>query len=137
MLTTSQLGNLGEAKAVTRFVEEGFDVFTQFSGNNPFDFIVHKEGMLYKVEVKTTTKKSKRGSYLIYLGGTSYGHNRTIKYKPLDTENIDLLVAYIQPIDTLCFFNTDELVGMRGVSVREERTSHSQRLISDYKDIKI
>lgn len=90
MLSTNQLGNLGESKAITRFIEEGFDIFTQFSG-----------------------------------------------HKPLDVDNVDILVVYIQPIDTLCFFHTGDLDNKCSITLRETRTALNQKIISDYKDIGI
>ena len=137
MLSTNQLGNLGESKAITKFIEEGFDIFTQFSGHNPFDFVIHRDSKLYKVEVKTTTVKTNNNSYTVYIEGTAYGPDRSIKHKPLDVDNVDVLVVYIQPIDTLCFFNTGDLDNKCSITLREIRTAPNQKIISDYKDINI
>jgi len=90
MITTNQLGNLGESKAITSFIEQGFDVYTQFSRHHDFDFVAHKDGALWKVEVRTTSKISKSGAYPIYLTGTSYGNDRSIVHKQLS--------SYIQSI---------------------------------------
>lgn len=135
MLSTNQLGNLGESKAITKFIEEGFDIFTQFSGHNPFDFVIHKDSKLYKVEVKTTTTKTNNNSYIVYIEGTAYGPDRSIKHKPLDVDNVDILVVYIQPIDTLCFFHMKDLDNKCSITLRETRTALNQKIISGYKDI--
>lgn len=137
-ITSNQIGNLGEAKAITNFIAHGFDIYTQFSGNNPFDFIVYRDNDLWVVEVKTTTKISKNNAYAFDLQGTAYGPNRTVKHKSFN-DNINILVCYIQPLDTLCYINTKFIKTVRSITFREFKTnsggSAEQRIISDYTDL--
>ena len=137
MLTTNQLGNLGEARAITRFIQHGFDIYTQFSGANPFDFIAYRDGKLYKIEVKTTNISPRYGGYNIALTGNSYGPDRTIIHKPLN-ESIDILVVYIYPLDTLCFVDPREIKSWRTITFREEPSNqgkYNQWIIKDYSDL--
>ena len=50
---------LGEAKVLVEFVNRGYDIFTQFSGKEPFDLAVHKNGEIYRVNIKSTSYKRK------------------------------------------------------------------------------
>ena len=133
-LTSNQLGNLGEARAIVDFVSCGFDVYTQFSGNNPFDFIVYRNNNLWIVEVRTTTKVSKNNSYEFSLVGTAYGPDRTVIHKPLN-KNIDILACYVQPLDTICYVNAKNMELVKAIRFRETKSavgSYRQRIISDY-----
>jgi len=137
-LTSNQIGNLGEAKAITDFISHGFDVYTQFSGNNPFDFIAHRDSNLWIVEVKTTTKTSKRNSYEFHLQGTAYGPDRTTRHKLLNG-NINILACYIQSLDIMCYINTKNVHTVKSITFRESETftggSAKQRIISDHIDL--
>lgn len=137
MLTTSQLGNLGEAKATTKFIQHGFDIYTQFSGANLFDFIAYRGGKLYKVEVKTTNVSPRYGGYTVGLIGTAYGPDRTIIHKPLN-KSIDILIVYIHPLDTLCFIDPKKIESWRTITLRKEPSSqgkYNQWIIRDHADL--
>lgn len=137
MLTTSQLGNLGESKAIAKFIQHSFDVYTQFSGANPFDFIAYRDKKLYKVEVKTININPRYGGYTVDLTGTAYGPDRTIIHKPLN-KSIDILVVYIYPLNTLCFINPRKIESCRTITLREEpsnRGKYNQWIIRDYSDL--
>lgn len=54
-MNSTKLSIIGEAKVLERLVFYGFDVFTQFSGKEPFDLVAHKFGKLYRISVKSTS----------------------------------------------------------------------------------
>ena len=137
MLTTSQLGNLGESKAISEFIKHGFEVYTQFSGNNLFDFIAYRDDKLYKVEVKTTNTAPRYGSYVVYLNGTAYGPNRTIIHKPFN-KLVDILSVYIYDLNVLCFVNCKVANIKKNISFRKKLSNHGhykQWIIEDYFDL--
>ena len=143
MSYNNQLGDLGEAKAITKFIEHGFSIFTQFSGKNPFDFIAYRNGKLIKVEVKSTTCRTQYGSYEVYIR-TSYGRSTGNVYKSFDPSKCDLLAIYLQPIDTLCFANPKKFTNRNCIAFREsfseashftERHREKQHIISNYTDL--
>jgi len=92
---------LGEAKAITCFIENGYDVFTQFSGKSSFDFVAYKNDKLYRVEVKTTTRRSRADTgwevQLKRVRPNRTGNNIAI----FDNASCDFLCIYIQPIDKI------------------------------------
>lgn len=134
MFTTSQIGTVGELKSLTAFVEHGFDVFVQYAGNGPFDFVAHRDDKLWKVEVRTTNRQDKNGAYPVELTGTIYGPDRTVIHKPLK-KSIDILVVYIVPINTLIFKKRSTITAKKCMTFREHpgKTSYKrQNLVSDY-----
>lgn len=53
-MTTKQLGNIGEAKALAKFVELQIPVYIPFGDNEKSDLIADFNGKLNKVQIKTS-----------------------------------------------------------------------------------
>ena len=53
IMTTKQLGNIGEAKALSKFVEMNIPVYVAFGDNEKADLIAEFNGKLNKIQVKT------------------------------------------------------------------------------------
>lgn len=102
-------GVLGEAKVLTYFVEHGYDVFTQFAGKAPFDLAVYKDGIIYRVSVKSCTyKKEKAWRVAIGQGST---------VRSFDSSKSDLLAIYIVPEDKILIFKSSDLHGKHKISI--------------------
>lgn len=53
-MTTKQLGNIGEAKVLAKFVELKVPVYIPFGDNEKSDLIAEFNGKLNKIQVKTS-----------------------------------------------------------------------------------
>lgn len=53
-MNTKQIGNIGEAKVLSKFVELGLPVYVPFGDNERADLIVEFNGKLNKIQVKTS-----------------------------------------------------------------------------------
>lgn len=53
-MTTKQLGNIGEAKTLSKFVELQIPVYLPFGDNEKADLIADFGGKLNKIQVKTS-----------------------------------------------------------------------------------
>ncbi len=55
-MTTKQLGNIGEAKTLAKFVELMIPVYVPFGDNEKSDLIAEFNGRLNRIQVKTSEK---------------------------------------------------------------------------------
>lgn len=49
----SRVGSVSELRASVHLMQQGFDVFRCVAPHAPFDLVAHRDGQLYRVEVKT------------------------------------------------------------------------------------
>lgn len=85
-------GNLGLSKAIHYFVSNGYCVSIPLNDTQGYDLVVEKEGVLQRVQVKTSRGLTDAGSYAIQLRNTG-GENKT-KKQPFDNKKQDLLFIY-------------------------------------------
>lgn len=84
-MNSRKSGAIGVAKSISWFTENGYNVSISISETQRYDLIVEKYGILYKVEVKTTTNK------YVSLRTNSPNYNLRNNHKTLTTEDADLL----------------------------------------------
>lgn len=51
------VGSTSELSACVFLMRSGYDVFRSLAANTPFDLVAYKDGVLYKVEVKTGRRR--------------------------------------------------------------------------------
>ena len=88
-VTGKRLGEMAEAAFVAKVTEMGIGVANPWGDSDPYDFITHGGGRLWKVQVKSAHRAGKDGGYSI----RSHGH----ALKAYRADEIDVLVAYIVP----------------------------------------
>ena len=140
MHPTNRLGFIGEVKAITEFLKLDFNIYTPLSdGNDQVDFIAQRDNKLIKVEVKSTSSKDKRyknNSYQAWLKS-----NRNGKARYFDSSKSDILAIYVEPLDTVCFFKSKDIINKNGISLRAGMSNsihmrnHKQHIISDHVDL--
>jgi len=99
-------GDIGVAKALDWFVRNEYAVSIPFSDSQHYDLVVEKNGILSRVQVKTTTYKTPYGIYQVLLktcGGNQSRHTT----QPFDL-SVELLFcltdegdSYLTPAETL------------------------------------
>lgn len=87
-MNTKKQGDVGLGKAIAFFSSMGWTVNLPLTDSQGYDLVIDS-GKLHRVQVKTTTFKSKSGSYYVSL--TVKGGNRsgTGKIKKFDFDLID------------------------------------------------
>lgn len=55
-MLTKDIGNVGELITAARFIKLGCSVFTSLADNSEIDYIIEHNGVLKKIQVKTTEK---------------------------------------------------------------------------------
>lgn len=83
-------GLIGLTDAIAWFGATGFSVSLPLNDSQPYDLVVDDGQRLQRVQVKTTTRRDRSGTFQVQLathGGNRSGHTR----KPLDVSACDLL----------------------------------------------
>ena len=103
------ISTIGKFKAATHLMACGYDVFMEVDGKSPFDLVAHKDGELQRVEVKTTTRRSKYNTgWEVQLKSVRSNKTKNVIHN-FSTENCDILVVYIMPLDKVCMYNTKDI----------------------------
>lgn len=116
-ITRQQLGNIGEAKAKLYFIEQGYDIFVPETVNPPFDFIVVKNNICQKVEVKSSMQET--GQVKLGTCYTTTKEHIAEKFKAA----ADLLVLYHYPTNVLKVLNAKEYKGRNSVRIQTIKNS--------------
>lgn len=104
-----KLGSLGEVSVLREFVKLGYEVYSSMTDNTTYDFIVVKNDTVYKVEVKSTSRKpDSNGTYLVELKRVRSNKTENKTY-PFDKSKVDILAVYIEDTDTVHIFNSKDI----------------------------
>jgi PD-(D/E)XK nuclease superfamily protein len=83
-------GEIGESAFLNKAVSLGFGVAKPWGDSDQYDFILDSGTRLWRVQVKSAYRYSKKGYYRIHTTG-----ELELPYTP---EQVDVLVAYISPV---------------------------------------
>ena len=105
--TNKEKGNSGLGIAIAYYSCNGYTVSIPLNDTQDYDLIVDKKNNLKKVQVKSTSCKTKYGNYQVALkscGGTKGRTYKTVVDTKIDeifivTENLNI---YIIPINEIC-----------------------------------
>ena len=112
-----RIGNVGEALALSKCLEQGFEVYTGFGEHNAHDLIVYnKKDVLLTLQVKTSE----------YLRGQSYQvdlrYNRyRIGNAPYDSSISDILVIVLPLENAVIFFDNKKVFSKTMIAINIEK----------------
>jgi Holliday junction resolvase-like predicted endonuclease len=94
-LKPREQGDLGELSAMQWFVSQGARIYTPVFHSPDVDLIAELGGQVFRVQVKTSTFRNKRGRWdvLISTRGGNQSWNRVAKY--FDWSRCDLLFVHV------------------------------------------
>lgn len=99
MKNTSNIGNIGQAKVIAKFVELGIPVFTPFGEGYTTDLIADFNGKLNKIQIKTT-ENLHDDCYMVWKITHQQGYHGTrIKYT---ADEVDYFALYCIETNILC-----------------------------------
>jgi hypothetical protein len=93
-MNSKQKGDLALSKAISYYMEAGFEVLLPIGDKRPYDLVVENaEGILRKVQCKFTSHKRKSGKYAVPLRvmGGNRSYNTAKKY---DKKDFDILFVF-------------------------------------------
>lgn len=99
-MTTKQLGNIGEAKALAKFAELQIPVYIPFGDNEKADLIAEFNGKLNKIQVKTSEEWINSEKFIVDLTSSTAHRKNGVKHK-YDHNEIDFFACYNLESDVL------------------------------------
>lgn len=125
-LYQSLQGNLGLSKAINYYVSQGYCVSIPLNDTQGYDLIVEKNGVMQRVQVKTSRNKVSQFAYQIGLRNTG-GENKTRKIN-FDKTKSDLLFVYTSD-GNIYNIPTENISAINAINVRPEGGPYSQFLV--------
>lgn len=116
-MTTKQLGNIGEAKALAKFVELQIPVYIPFGDNEKSDLIADFNGKLNKVQVKTSEEWIDSEKFVISLVSSTMHRNSGEKHK-YTHEEIDYFACYNLQSNVLFLLPIEVVEGQTMITIR-------------------
>lgn len=113
-MTTKQLGNIGEAKALYKFVSLQIPVYQAFGDNERSDLIADFNGKLQRIQVKTS-EKCEDGKVTFNLVSSTIHRKNGVKHK-YTKEEVDYFVLYNLDSDMLLLVPIELVLGRTTVS---------------------
>ena len=94
--------------------------FMEIDGKSPFDLVAHKDGKLLRVEVKSTTQRTRNNSgWMVEL--KSVRSNKTInKIYNFSKDRCDILIVFIEPINKVLLFNSSEISTTSAMTISDK-----------------
>lgn len=92
-MTTKQLGNIGEAKTLAKFVELQIPVYIPFGDNEKADLIAEFNGKLNRIQVKTSEEWINSEKFIISLVSSTTHRKQGIKHK-YNCNEVDYFACY-------------------------------------------
>ena len=91
MMTPIQKGNVGLGMAISYYTAKGYTVSLPLNDNQDYDLIADKEGVLNKVQVKTSSTKNQAGNIKVYLRTITSSTTGVKNIKKFQDCNVDLV----------------------------------------------
>lgn len=95
--TNKQKGNTGLGIAIAYYTSNGYTVSIPLNDTQDYDLIVDKNDTLKKVQIKSTSCKTKYNNYQVSL--KSCGGTKGITYKTVIDTNVDELFILTSNLD--------------------------------------
>ena len=133
MKNTTNIGNIGQATIINKFISLGVPVFIPFGEGYRADVIADFNGKLNKIQIKTT-EIVHDASYMVWnLSHQERFHGHHVKYK---SDEVDYFALFCIENSVMCLIPFSESLGRR-IQIRLDtykgirlKTMH---FVSDYK----
>jgi len=81
-----------------------------------YDYIIERDGKLYRVQVKYADGKNKTADGVVIVNLRK--QIKKNKNHPYNESEVDALVVYMPKIDKVCWFGPEVFSGKQGLSIR-------------------
>lgn len=109
-------GSIGEIATQLEFMKMGYEVYSPATDNARYDFIAHKDGKLYKVEVKSTSRKV-RDVWKVQLKKV-HSNRSSNRIANFDNTLVDFLSVYIEPLEKVIILKAKDVTSKTEFSLR-------------------
>ena len=122
-MDTKSIGNIGEAKVLSKFVELGIPVYLPFGDNEKSDLIADFNGKLNRIQVKTSVK-AENGKMIFSLVSSTLHRTNGEKHKYTPDE-IDYFACYNLQRDKLFLIPVTKTPNT-AITIRYEESKNGQ-----------
>lgn len=134
MWNSKSVGNFGEIKTISKFIELGIPVYVAFGDNERCDLIAEFNGKLNKIQCKTSLNLIDENSFKTKVITKNKDDGKDV-YHSYSTEEVDYFAIYNVESDTLVLFpNSGDI--KQSVTIRLSPAKNGQvkgvNLASDY-----
>lgn len=133
-MNTKRLGNIGEVKAISKFVEMQIPVYLPFGDIEKADLIAEFNGKLNKIQVKTS-ESFENNSFQVDLTSSTIRKHLDYRHK-YTSDEIDYFVIYNLQSDILLIFPIKDLEGRSTIKLnipfKSSRNQHTAFNWEDY-----
>jgi hypothetical protein len=88
---TNIQGNIGMGMCIAYLTRMGYIVSVPITDTQPYDLVFDSNGILFKVQVKTSGRLAHSGNYMVKINTTSYNYSK--KFNSLSSDFLYVLCA--------------------------------------------
>lgn len=115
-MNTKQQGDIGVAHAIYHYTLSGHAVSIPNTDNTRYDLILDKEGVLYRVQCKTTGRKTPLGLYRVEFRTRGGNQSWNGDSKLINVEETDLV--WVSTLDREGYeFPIDAVAGLTSITL--------------------
>ena len=122
-MNTKSVGNIGEAKVLSKFVELNIPVFLPFGDNEKYDLVAEFNGKLNKIQIKTC-KKAEQGRMMFDLVSSTTHRKNGVQYIYTKSD-IDYFALYNLERDVVMLVKVED-APKRVITIRYKKTLNGQ-----------
>ncbi len=127
------IGNVGETLALSEFSRRGITVLIPFGQNVPYDLAIEINGILYRIQCKTTEKVHDNCKMRFNICRTN---GFTGQHKPYSKDEIDFLFVHCIENGYIGLVPIEETNNQREIVIRTSPSKNKQkngiRMMEDY-----
>lgn len=113
---TMKKGSVGEIATQLDFLKRGYEVYSPATDNAKYDFLVHKDGLIETVEVKSTSvKRGELWRVQLKRVRSNKNENRIMNF---DNSQVDYLAVYIEPLDKVVIYKAKDIKSKTELSLK-------------------
>ena len=134
MWNTKSVGNFGEVKTISKFVELGIPIYTSFGDNERCDIIAEFNGKLNKIQCKTSLNLLDEGCFKVSVTSKNRENGKDIKHV-YSLDEVDYFAIYNIESDSLLLFpNTGQIKDSLTIRIKPSKNNQTKGInfVSDY-----
>lgn len=122
-------GNIGLSKAIDYFVSHGFTISIPLNDSQKYDLVADKNGVLYRVSVKTSRHSGHNNSYIVQLRNTGGGgaNGGVVRQVNFDKNACDYVFIYLANND-LYLIPSKKITAINSISVGNKYTEYKVKI---------
>ena len=121
-MDTIEKGFVGETKVAIRAAQKGWKVSRPLTEAR-YDLVIDDGNCLLRAQVKYVDYVTQTGAFEVNL--MSECRNSGYR-KCYDASEVDVVIAYIAPLDEVCWIGTDDFHGRSTISLRDSPARNGQ-----------